>query len=226
MLGNVRLVTTDWSSVGEREGNSREAELARRIFKPLVDAGAKMLRHDKGLVSAQSILSTLIHQDPVTLKIQTELNSGRALGDTSAGAVIIEEMKALRKKHEEEMEDLMKEMQEAAMDNDEDLRADLARNRQQLEQLMARAEENQRRLATAHVPQKSDVNGHAGNRCMDMEDSNLVTATNTPDTRSVHLPPANAESETEYADFLDMIGDIFWDTVAGVVYVVRSSLRM
>lgn len=124
MLGNVRLVTTDWSSVGEREGNSREAELASRIFKPLVDAGAKMLRHDKGLVSAQSILSTLIHQDPVTLKIQTELNSGRALGDTSAGAVIIEEMKALRKKHEEEMEDLMKEMQEAAMDNDEDLRAE------------------------------------------------------------------------------------------------------
>ncbi|KJA22643.1 hypothetical protein HYPSUDRAFT_40711 [Hypholoma sublateritium FD-334 SS-4] len=237
MLGNVRLVTTNWSSVGEKEGNSREAELANRIFKPLIDAGAKMLRHDKGLVSAQSIMSTLIQQIPGTLKIQTELNSGRALGDTSAGAVIIEEIKALQKKHAGEMEDLMKEMQEAAMDNDKDLRADLAKDRQQLEQLMERAEENQRRLATAYVPQgpppqtpqrvprQSDENGHAGNRHMGT--GNSVTAPNrTPDTRTVPLQPANAESDTEYANFVDMIGDIFWDTVAGVVYVVKSSLRM
>ncbi len=86
------------------------------------------------------------------MKIQLELYAGSALGDTSAGAVIIEEMKALQKKHEEDMEDLMKEMQEATIGNDEDLKAELAKDRQRLEQLMANAEEDKKKLARPRPP--------------------------------------------------------------------------
>lgn len=153
MLSNVRLVTTNWNNVSEKEGNARQAELADRVFKSLIDAGAQMYRHDKGLASAHSIMSTLIDQTPKTMKIQLELYAGSALGDTSAGAVIIEEMKALQRKHGEEMEDLMKEMQEAAMANDEDLRAELVKDRQRLEQLMSSAEEDKRKLARPRAPQ-------------------------------------------------------------------------
>ena len=152
MLSNVRLVTTNWNNVSEKEGNSRQTELANRIFKPLIDGGAEMLRHDQGLASAHSIMSTLIYQQPKTMKIQLELYAGSALGDTSAGAVIIEEMKALQKKHEEDMEDLMKEMQEATIGNDEDLKAELVKDRQRLEQLMASAEEDKRKLARPRPP--------------------------------------------------------------------------
>src|ERR1700678_632958 len=92
-LGNVRIVTTYWNRVDEQEGKDRETALANGAFKPLIDAGAKLLRHDRELESAQSIMSELIHTTPMTMKIQEELNAGRALGDMSAGAVIIEEMK-------------------------------------------------------------------------------------------------------------------------------------
>lgn len=154
MLRNVRLVTTNWDSVGEKEGNSREAELASRIFKPLIDAGAKMVRHDRGPISAQSIMSTLVHQESATMKIQGELDAGIALGDTSAGAVIVEEMKELKRKHDEEMQDLLKELQEATMANDEDLRAEIAEERRKLEELMTRAEQDEKRLTTlAYAPQ-------------------------------------------------------------------------
>ncbi|KJA22634.1 hypothetical protein HYPSUDRAFT_40697 [Hypholoma sublateritium FD-334 SS-4] len=155
MLSNVRLVTTNWNNVSEKEGSARQAELANRVFKPLIDAGAQMYRHDKGLASAHSIMSTLIDQTPKTMKIQLELYAGSALGNTSAGAVIIEEMTALQRKHGEEMEDLMKEMQEAAFTNDEDLRAELVKDRQRLEQLMANAEEDKRKLAKPRAPQGS-----------------------------------------------------------------------
>ena len=53
-----------------------------------------MFRHDEELKSARSIMSELVQQLPVTLKIQEELDAGCALGNTSAGAVI---MKGLQK---------------------------------------------------------------------------------------------------------------------------------
>jgi len=66
--------------------------MSERYFKHLIDGGAEMFRHG-GLESAQSIVSGLIEQPPVTLKIQEELNAGRVLGNTSAGAVIMKGMK-------------------------------------------------------------------------------------------------------------------------------------
>ena len=240
MLGNVRLVTTNWSSVGEKEGNSREGELANRIFRPLIDAGAQMQRHDRGLASAQFIVSTLIHQAPVTLKIQTELNSGMALGDTSAGAVIIEEMKALQKKHEKDMEDLRKEMQEAEMDNDEDLRAELAKDRKQLEQLMARQGENQKRLAIAYVPQAPPPPPKPTQRPLDRKSVanpvntgrvSLEAAANTSEPRTTaHLHPPTVGTNAQEAYLHETIGQIIWNAVTTavieVVNVVKSSRRM
>lgn len=113
------------------------------------------MRHDKGLISAQSILSTLVHQAPLTLKIQTELNAGKTLGDTSAGSVIIEEMRALQKRHGEEMADLLQEIQEAAVSNNDDLRAELIKDHQQLQQLMQRAQQDQVALTMVYVPRGS-----------------------------------------------------------------------
>ncbi|KIM43892.1 hypothetical protein M413DRAFT_25411 [Hebeloma cylindrosporum] len=145
-LGHVRIVTTYWNLVDEKQGNSRQIALAQGAFKSLIDGGADLCRHDKGLESARSIISQLIHQEPVTMKIQEELNEGRALGDTSAGAVIIEEMKELKRKHDKEVEGLKRELEEAAMANDEQLRAELAEEHRKLEERMARAEKDGKTL--------------------------------------------------------------------------------
>ena len=155
---NVRIVTTNWKHVDDSEGNRRETALARGAFKPLIDGGAEMIRHDKGLESARLIISGLIKKTPVTLKIQTELSAGSTLGDTSAGAVIIEEMKELQKKHEKEMEELKKELEEAVNTNDEQLRAELAEERRKLEELMARAGQDRKILQMAReIKSKSDA---------------------------------------------------------------------
>ncbi|KAK7444070.1 hypothetical protein VKT23_015468 [Stygiomarasmius scandens] len=145
-FGNLRIVTTNWSHVDETEGNRREASLIKGAFKPLLDGGAVMHRQDKELESARQIINELKYKSPVTLKIQEELNAGRALGDTSAGAVIIEEMKELQKKHVKELEDLKNEMEEAMKANDDELQAELDEERQKLEEMMARAEQDQRML--------------------------------------------------------------------------------
>ena len=105
-FANVRIVTIDWGVVDEEEGNNREVALLTRYFKHLIDGGAKMVRHVQGRQSARSIVFELIQQPPVTLKIQEELNAGRALGNTSAGAVIT---KAMQKEHRDEMQIALKD---------------------------------------------------------------------------------------------------------------------
>jgi len=160
-LGHVRIVTTDWSRVGEQEGRDRERALAKGAFKHLVKAGAVMARHDKGRESALSIMSQLVHKQLVIVQIQEELDAGRALGGTSAGAVIIADMKELQKKHKKEISHLEKEIEQATLDNDEELRDELAEDRRQLEQIMARAEEDWKRLATtlqeARIKREADM---------------------------------------------------------------------
>ncbi|KAK2466554.1 hypothetical protein APHAL10511_001416 [Amanita phalloides] len=150
-LDHVRFVTTYWNVVSEKEGTDREAALADGVFKPFLDAGAKLIRHDGGSESAKKIISDLSRQTPVSMKIQEQLNAGMALGDTSAGAVIIEEMKELQKKHENEMEELKKELEEAANETDEDLKAELDEERRKLEERIAQVEEDRRRLATMRL---------------------------------------------------------------------------
>jgi hypothetical protein len=151
-LDHVRIVTTNWNVVDEKQGNSRQDALARGAFGPLIKEGAQLYPHDKGFESAQFIMSQLIPQEPVTMMIQEELNSGQTLGDTSAGALIVEEMKELKKKHEKEVEGLKKELADASMANDEELRLELAEERRKLEEMMARAEEDRKTLKKTRVP--------------------------------------------------------------------------
>ncbi|KIM43894.1 hypothetical protein M413DRAFT_68097, partial [Hebeloma cylindrosporum] len=145
-LDHVRIVTTNWNQGDEKQRNARQDALAKGAFEPLIKGGAKLCRQDKGLESARSIISQLIYQTPVTMKIQEELNEGRALGDTSAGALIIEEMKELKERHDKEMEGLIQEMEKASMANDEDLISELAEERRKLEGVRARAEVDRKTL--------------------------------------------------------------------------------
>jgi len=147
-LGNVRIVTTNWSRVGEKEGTDRERDLAtsNTAFGPLIEAGAILCRHYNTVETARSIISQLVMKDPVLMQIQEELNKGMKLGATSAGAVITEGLVRLQEKHKMEMELLKKEMEEAAKANDEALRAELAEERLVLAQKMAYADEDRKRL--------------------------------------------------------------------------------
>jgi len=150
-FANVRIVTTDWDGVDEYEGEAREKALSKRYFKHLIDGGAKMFRHDGALDSAQSIVSGLIEQPPVTLKMQEELDTGRALGNTSAGAVIMREMKEMQKEHEMRMQTLKDEMEQES----KDVRDQLEAERQELVKRMAQIQEDSNRLEETRMARES-----------------------------------------------------------------------
>jgi hypothetical protein len=135
-LKNVCIATTNWGRVAQEEGDMRERELREspKLFKPLLDAGARLVRHDKGVVSAQSIVEHLIRKDPTKLQIQVELDEGKTLDKTGAGSVLNEEIKAFMEKHEASVQALQMEIEEAAKGKNAELFAELEEERRTKEQ--------------------------------------------------------------------------------------------
>ncbi|TDL17994.1 P-loop containing nucleoside triphosphate hydrolase protein [Rickenella mellea] len=71
-LHRVVILTTWWDKEEEAKAVSREKQLSGRetLFKPMVELGAKMMRHDKGFSSAQMVLNHLLQLNAVDLGIQ------------------------------------------------------------------------------------------------------------------------------------------------------------
>ncbi|TDL13236.1 hypothetical protein BD410DRAFT_823264 [Rickenella mellea] len=89
-MKNVAIVTTRWDCVQPDVGKSRELELTNNdaFFKPVLDLGAKMMRHQPQTPDGtQAILRRLIKNQPVALQIQEELVDRQLhLSQTMAGA--------------------------------------------------------------------------------------------------------------------------------------------
>jgi hypothetical protein len=132
-LANVVIVTTNWSRVGKEEGEDRENELRKGFFKPLVEEGARMFRHDNSVKGALTILSSLLHEKGVTTKIAEELHEGKELVDTSAGAVLSADIKAMEARHKEEMLELKRDMEKANRAKDAELKWQLEQEHRELE---------------------------------------------------------------------------------------------
>ena len=142
-LGNVVIVTNMWGEVSPEKGAARELELRTDgiLFKPVVDKGALMLRHDRTLASAHAILRHIVDNRPKALRIQRELvDEGKDITQTAAGVELDRELAALRQKHLAELAAIQKDMEAALAAKDletkkelEEVRADLLRNVQKIE---------------------------------------------------------------------------------------------
>ncbi|CAL1708204.1 unnamed protein product [Somion occarium] len=109
-LGSVIIVTNMWGEIREEVGVQRERELATEdiLFKPVLDKGAKMMRHYNTLESGRAIVEQFVNKEAVTLKIQDEVvREGKSVEQTAAGAELeAEKQKELaeaRRKQEEEI---------------------------------------------------------------------------------------------------------------------------
>ncbi len=110
-LKNVVLVTNMWGDVSRDVGEDREQELSKEFFKPVLDKGAKMVRHHDTWQSAHDIIRGILENQPVTLRIQVELvDEGKNIVDTAAGEVVNQDLKELAKK--QELEEQVKEVNE------------------------------------------------------------------------------------------------------------------
>src|SRR5260221_379327 len=74
-LKNVVIVTNMWGEVEKEIGEARNSELAGKdkFFKPALDKGALMLRHENTRHSAHNNLRRIVQNHPVTLQIQHEM---------------------------------------------------------------------------------------------------------------------------------------------------------
>jgi chromosome segregation ATPase len=158
-LKNVCITTTNWDRVTKEEGDMREQELrgSLNLFKPLINEGAQLVRHDKAIASARSIINYLIHKDPTKLKTQVELDEGKKLEETEAGSVLKEEVKASLEKLEGRLRVLKEEMEEAERKKHAELLAELEEERQKWKAQMKKLENDLENLKTQAQSDKAKI---------------------------------------------------------------------
>lgn len=123
---NVVIVTNMWGNVNPELGEAREHELTTKFFKPVLDRGARMCRHDGTRDSALTILRHLVDNEAVVLTIQQEIvEERRGFADTAAGAVLSHALKEQADHHDEELRNLRAEMEIAMRAKDEESRKEL-----------------------------------------------------------------------------------------------------
>lgn len=112
----VVLGTTMWNKSNLLLDESREKELLDKpdFWADMVNQGSQVFRHDNGEESATTIMEYILgKRHRVTLDIQKEMASGKTLDETGAGREVQTDMMALTKKHEQELNTLRQELQEA-----------------------------------------------------------------------------------------------------------------
>ena len=119
---NVVIVTNMWGSDSRDISEARERELRDKFFKPAIERGAQMARHNNTPQSAHDIIRTIIRSTkqhrPVPLRIQNELvNDGKDIVETSAGKAIIRELNHQMRRHQAELGEVQEGMQRTLKDD-------------------------------------------------------------------------------------------------------------
>jgi len=92
-LRNVAIVTNMWGKVTQEVGDARGRELANNFFKPALDKGAMLCRHNDTVESAHSIIGEVLEKEQVVLQIQVEIADERKrIEETGAGRELLREL--------------------------------------------------------------------------------------------------------------------------------------
>ncbi|KAK1223854.1 hypothetical protein PQX77_013250 [Marasmius sp. AFHP31] len=150
-LRNVVIVTNRWEEVDLNRGEARERELMteEQFFKPALDEGAQMVRHNNTPQVARSILSHLIQNKPIPLRIQVEVvDEHKNFEETEAGVEFNGVLEELKKKHQEEMAQLRKEFEEARAERDVKAQRELDATRREMQKEMDRIKGEAQKMTT------------------------------------------------------------------------------
>jgi len=115
-LKNVVLATTMWEKVTEDDGARREAELRKTFWKDMIDSGSQSTRlMTNTKTEALKLVKLLLKNTPVLTRLQRELQSGKELKDTSAGAELRDEYEKITRTLKSELEATRKEFEESRL---------------------------------------------------------------------------------------------------------------
>lgn len=152
-MGNVVLVTNMWDPglVDLNVAEARHEELIGRdiFFRPAIEAGAQVLRHDNTTQSGHAILRSILEKDPVPLRIQRELCDERKdISETAAGAELLRELTEMANRHRRQIDEIQHEMHQAMRDRDVETQRELNRAKEEALEMQRRAEEEHRSLVS------------------------------------------------------------------------------
>ena len=156
-LKNVVVITNMWGDVKPHIGNARETQLREKdiFFKPVLDKGAQMARHDDTVPSAQRIIRLLLDNHPLPLRIQEELViEGKDITKTSAGEELNREFNAQIKKYQQEMEETMEEMQRTMGAENEALKRELEEKTRWMEKEIKRFKHDSERMSSDYKKER------------------------------------------------------------------------
>lgn len=152
-LKNMAIVTNMWGEVTPQVGNAREAELIKDglFFRPILNKGAHIVRHDDTISSAEGIIRLVLNNNPLPLRIQEELvDEEKDILRTEAGEELNRELNVRVRKYQEEVRALKKEIQQVKKEKDNELRKELEVEREKMKKEITRVETEVRRLGPSY----------------------------------------------------------------------------
>ena len=159
-LKNVVLVTNMWGKVEEDVGKAREQELASIYFKPALDKKAQLARHYNTIQSSHDIIRLIMKNNPAPLLIQQELvDQHKNIKDTAAGEAVNEELSAMIKRHEAEMNTLRADMRQALKEKDEETRKELEAETRKIKEQMDKMRAESRAMASKYNEERVKMEG-------------------------------------------------------------------
>lgn len=154
-LSKVVIVTTMWDQIEASRGEARESELMTKsiFFEPAVANGARMARHDNTYKSALTIVRSILSHcsGQSALQIQDELASGIDIQATRAGLELEKDLKEQALRHRSELQEIVEELQEAIRLRDEVSRKELTLEREKLEGMIKRLEQESASLVAGYA---------------------------------------------------------------------------
>ncbi|KAI6132515.1 hypothetical protein EDD16DRAFT_1891037 [Pisolithus croceorrhizus] len=150
------LIVTNMGKDDELEAcNERERELATddKYYKPMLDGGARMVRHNGTPDSAKAIISQLINKGEVTLVGQREIvDEHKEFSGTTVGKELTRVLKEQAEEYDTELRELRAGLEDSACDKDEQQRRvgqdDLEKKREEIESIKSRIENMEQTFRT------------------------------------------------------------------------------
>jgi hypothetical protein len=127
-LKNIILVTNMWGVVSKEVGEAREEQLTANFFKPVLDKGARLARHQNTAQSAHDIVRRILKNQPISVNEAFYMEIQR---------------------HQAELKALREEMLQVLKERDEGIRRDFGAETRHLQERM--------KMETRHLQERMEM---------------------------------------------------------------------
>lgn len=152
---NILIVTNMGRDDDLEACSDKERQLATddKYYKPMLDGGARMVRHDGTPASAKSIVGQLIGKAEVTLVGQREIvDEHKEFSGTAVGKELTRVLKEQAEEYDTELRELRAGLEDSTRDKDERQRRvgqdDLEKKREEIESIKSRIEKMEQTFRT------------------------------------------------------------------------------